>query len=373
LPQTGDADEQTVERERRSTSDLKPRVLAAATLTESLGGKNRHPASCVLQSSGGFHAADIIMNAKKPIYLAVVFVAVAGLALAAVFAYSRMMGDRPYTVQPPATSEQTKQRSKEEIAAACKGHIDAAFAEAQQVATARATEFSAFVRSKKKGARPFAENVTSLYGKWRVVKPYLPFADGDGHKKYVEELFATHIFTKDELGARLQRTIEDAVLNMEGIQNRLAVKLRQEITGSNSATLDGTAVAAQFRKSIEQIVAASEWDAQKAAGALVVSEVVSAIGTQVLIRLGVSAGILGAGAANSWWSLGGSIVIGVVVDVLWEWIDDPTGDVEREVSAAIDSLAHKCDSALSAELQKVNQQKQDLWLKASDSMIAATK
>ena len=313
------------------------------------------------------------MNAKKTIYVSVVFVAVAGLALAAVFAYSRIRGDRPYTVTTPKQSDLPKQRSKEEIAAACKGHIDAAFAEAQQVATTRAAELSAFVRSKKKGARPFAENVTSWYGKWRVVKPYLPFADGDGHKKYVEELFATHIFTKDELGARLNRTIEDAVLDMEGIQNRLAVKLKQEITGSNSATLDGTAVASEFRKSIEQIVAASQWDAQKAAGALVVSEVVSAIGTQVLIRMGVSAGILGTGAANTWWSLGGSVVIGIIVDVLWEWIDDPTGDVEREMGSAIDSLAQRCDSALSQELQKVNQQKQDLWLKASSSMIAAAK
>lgn len=313
------------------------------------------------------------MNAKNPIYLAIVFVVVAGLALAAVFTYSRLVGSRPYSNHSPRASEEPKQRSRDEIAAACKGHIDAAFAEAQQVATTRASEFSEFVRSKSKGARPFAENVTSWYGKWRVVKPYLPFADGDGHKKYVEELFATHIFTKDELAARLQRTIKDAVLDMEGIQNRLAVKLRQEITGSNSATLDGTAVAAEFRKSIEQIVAASQWDAEKAAGALVVSEVVSAIGTQVLIRLGVSAGILGAGAANSWWSFGGSVVIGLIVDALWEWIDDPTGDVEREVGKAIDSLAQKCDSALSQELLSVNRQKQDLWVKASNSMIEATK
>lgn len=313
------------------------------------------------------------MNAQKAIYIAFVFLAAAGLALAAVFAYSRLIGDHPYTIATPKQSELPKQRSKEEVAAACKGHIDAAFAEAQQVATARAAEFSAFVRDKKKGARPFAENLTSWYGKWRVIKPYLPFADGDGHKKYVEELFATHIFTKDELGTRLKRTIEDAVLDMEGIQNRLAVKLKHEITSSTSATFDDTAVASEFRNSIEQVVAASQWDAQKAAAALVVSEVVSTIGTQVLIRMGVSAGILGAGAANSWWSLGGSVVIGLIVDVLWEWIDDPTGDVEREVGQAIDSFAERCDSALSQELQKVNQQKQDLWLKASDAMIADTK
>jgi len=300
-------------------------------------------------------------------------VAVACIALAAVFAYSRIMGERPYSDPSRKQSGQPKQRSKEEITAACNGHIDSAFAEAQQVATMRAAEFSAFLQSKKKGARPFAADLTSWYGKWRVLKIFLPFADGDGHKKYVEELFATHIFTKDELGARLQRTIEDAVLDIEAIQNLLAVKLMQEVSDTRSVTLDGTAVASEFRKSIEQIVSASQWDAQKAAGALVVSEVVSAIGTQVLIRMGVSAGILGAGAANSWWSFGSSVVIGVIVNALWELVDDPTGNIEREVSKAIDNLAQESNSVLSQELQMVNQQKQELWLKVSTVMIASTK
>ena len=273
----------------------------------------------------------------------------------------------------PTEPEHPKRRSEEEITIACKGHIDAAFAEAEEVAANRANELFTFIMSKKKGARPFAENVTSWYGKWRVVKPYIPGTDADGHKTYVEELFANHVFTKQELGQRLKRTIEDAVLDMEAIQNRLAVKLKQEVTGGTSTTIDGTVVADEFRHSIEQIVATSQWDAQKTAGALVVSEVVSAIGMQVLIRLGVSAGILGTGAANSWWSLGGSVVIGVIVDLLWEWVDDPTGDVEREVGKAVESLARRCDSALCEELQKVNQQKQELWLKASDSMITAHK
>jgi hypothetical protein len=158
---------------------------------------------------------------------------------------------------------------------------------------------------------------------------------------------------------------------VEGIQNRLAVKLRHEIAGSASADFNSDGVADQFRNSIEELVAASRWDAQKSAGSLVVSEVVSTVGTQVLIRLGVSAGILGAGAANSWWSFGGSVVIGLAADVIWEWIDDPTGDVEREVVGAIEKLAQKCDSALAAELLALADAKCALWNKAADSMLTA--
>jgi hypothetical protein len=307
----------------------------------------------------------------KPLPFAVAFIMVAALALAAVVGYSSLMGNRPYAEPSAKVLEVPPQRSKEDIAAACRVEIEAAYAEAQQVVTKRTTEFSEFIRGQKAGARPFAEDVTSWYGKWRVVNSYLPFADHNGHQKYVQELFETHLLPQAELGTRLKRAVEDAVLDVEGIQNRLAVKLRREIAGSLPAHFDSDEVASEFRNSIEHIVAASQWDAQKSAGSLVVSEVVSTVGTQVLVRLGVSAGILGTGAANSWWSFGGSVVIGLVADMLWEWIDDPTGDVEREVAGAIERLAQKCDSALSTELQNLAEAKHALWIKAADSMIAA--
>jgi hypothetical protein len=313
------------------------------------------------------------MTFEKFGYLAAILLASGAIAFVSVRGYSSRMDDRrPAPPQVIAAEEQSavQRRSRDEIAAACRKHIDEATERAEQVAAQRGEEFAAFIRERKSGARPFADAITSWYGKWRAVKPYLPLADDDGHRKYVAELFARHLFSDEELGRNLKRTIESAVRDIETIQNELAVKLREEITAGETPTLDAAPVADEFRRSIEQIVAASQWDAQKGAGSLVVSEVVSTIGTQVLIRLGVSAGVLGAGAANSWWSFGGSLVIGLAVDVIWEWIDDPAGDVEREVAAAVGTLAKKSQSVLTEEIERNARHKRALWRKAATKLLA---
>ena len=101
--------------------------------------------------------------------------------------------------------------------------------------------------------------------------------------------------------------------------------LREEMLGRSIAPNEISIAKENFQKAINSMTSASQWDATKAAGSLAASEVASTIGMQVLLRMGVSAGILGAGAANSWWSFGGSLVLGVLVDMVWTWIDDPVG------------------------------------------------
>ena len=209
----------------------------------------------------------------------------------------------------------------------------------------------------------------SLYGKWRAVKPYLPFTEKDGHKQYVIERFDKHIFTSQELSDAIRRSIEGAAKDIQGIENDLAVELRKEILG-RSLQPDESALAAQeFQKAVSKIVSASQWDAAKTVGNLVVSEVVATVGTQVLIRLGVSAGILATGAANSWWSFGASAVIGLVVDVVWEWIDKPAKKMEAEMVSALDGIGRKGSTAIREEMLKVVQSKRDLWSKAVVEMI----
>jgi hypothetical protein len=64
--------------------------------------------------------------------------------------------------------------------------------------------------------------------------------------------------------------------------------------------------------------------------------------TQVAVRLGVSAGILGAGASTSWATFGAGLVVGLIVDQLvswiWDWWADPRGSLATELNAKLDSL-----------------------------------
>lgn len=55
------------------------------------------------------------------------------------------------------------------------------------------------------------------------------------------------------------------------------------------------------------------------------------------------------------------VVIGIIVDAIWEWIDDPAGDIEREMIIALDNLSHNAASAITAEMNEVISKRGELW------------
>jgi len=300
---------------------------------------------------------------SKTKFLVLALIAVVGLSFGAIWIFKLAMGNKPYSMP----WEQTRPRA--EIEKACRKHVTEAEAKAKAAINRRVSEFSDFIDSRKSGARPFSKDIVSLYGKWRAVSPYLPFTDKDGHKKYIVEKFNAHIFTNEQLAAALKRAVEGSVRDLESIENELAVALRQEILGRSLKPDEVPIAAEEFKKAVERLVAASQWDATKTAGSLVVSEVATQVARQVIVRLGVSAGILGAGSANSWWSFGAALVIGIVVDVIWEWIDDPAGDIEREMISALDKLSIDASTAIKDEMNKVISQRGDLWNKTVKEIL----
>lgn len=300
---------------------------------------------------------------SKTKFLVLALIAVVGLSFGAIWIFKLAMGNKPYSMP----WEQTRPRA--EIEKACRKHVTEAEAKAKEAINRRVSEFSDFLNSRKSGARPFSKDIVSLYGKWRAVSPYLPFTDKDGHKKYIVEKFNAHIFTNEQLAAALKRAVEGSVRDLESIENELAVALRQEILGRSLKPDEVPIAAEEFKKAVERLVAASQWDATKTAGSLVVSEVATQVARQVLVRLGVSAGILGAGSANSWWSFGVTLVIGIVVDAIWDWIDDPAGDIEREMISALDKLSIDASTAIKDEMNKVISQRRDLWNKTVKEIL----
>lgn len=301
------------------------------------------------------------MNKTK--FLVLALITVVGLSFGAIWLFDFVAGDKQYS------GEWEPKRSRAEIEAACKKHVSEAEAKAASAIKRRASEFSDFIDSRKSGAKPFSKDIVGFYGKWRAVKPYLPFTKSDGHQEYVVGKFGEHIFTSEQLAASVKRAVEGSVKDLESIENELAVALRQEILGRSLAPDEIPIAAEEFKNAVERLVAASQWDAAKTVGSLVASEVAAQVGTQVLVRLGVSAGILGAGAANSTWSFGAAFVIGIVVDVIWTWIDDPAGDIEREMISALDKLSIDASTAIEEEMTKVIFQRGALWNKTVTEIL----
>lgn len=107
----------------------------------------------------------------------------------------------------------------------------------------------------------------------------------------------------------------------------------------------------------------------KTADSFIASEVATRVASAVLIRLGVSTGILATGAANSWWSFGGALVIGVVVDLTWDCMDNPEGNITREMNSALDRLASQGSSAITDEMTEVVSQRSGVWTKTIGGIV----
>lgn len=255
-------------------------------------------------------------------------------------------------------------RSRAVIETASKVLLQNAKMKADEAVSKRSAEFSEFVNSRKIGAKEFSEDVVSLKGKWVAGKAMLPWADKDGHKKYVVEKFNEHIFTPDDLKNATNRSITGGLQDIERIENELAVALRQEILGRALSPSELPIVTTQFRNAIDAVLNASKTDLAMSAGNLVTSEVVTQIATQVVIRLGASISILGAAAASSWWTVGGALVIGVAVDAIWGYVTQPAKKIESEMVLELDKMSINGSAVIRSELVKVVAARSVLWQEA---------
>ena len=301
------------------------------------------------------------MNKTKFLLLALAAIII--FSFVAVWIFNYATGSLPYT-----GSWETK-RDRAEILAACRQHVREADRKAAESIAKHAAKISAFIQSRKAGAEPFSGDMVSMYGRWRVAKSRLPLTDKDGHKKYVEEKFGQHIFTNAALGSQMKLAIESSIKDIEGIENELAAAVRQEVLGESRAPGEIPIASDEFKKAVERLVDAAQWDGAKSVGSLVVSEVAAQVGTQVMVRLGVSTGILTTAAATSWWTFGGAAVIGLAVDWVWAWIDDPAGDIEREVKNALDTLSLNASKAFREEMTGVAFKRSEYWMKAVEDIV----
>ena len=247
-------------------------------------------------------------------------------------------------------------------------HINDAEQKSLEAITRRSAEFRTFVEERKPGAKPFSEETVSFYGKWRAIKSKLPFTDSEGHKKYIVDKFDKHIFTPQQLSDRVKAIVEDSVRDLDQEQNSLAVAIRTELLGRPLMPGEIPVAREELTKAIDRAVSVAQVDAAKGAGGLVVAEIAGSVASQVFMRLGVSSGILVAGGATSWWTLGAGAAIAFAVSALWDWIDDPASDIRKGVEDSLDNLGNKGAEAIREEMIKVVTARRMLWREAAEGM-----
>ena len=212
-----------------------------------------------------------------------------------------------------------------------------------------------FFAERKQNARAFATEVLSLGGKWAYVKGY--FQEGN-HERYLEECFARHIFGSDELKSVIESAVSRYVSEIQGRENQLLVAIRADLEGSElagPAYLPALGSDEGFRREYDAMLQKVMPIVSKDLGVTITREVVSfvgseiaaalvlEIGTSLAAELGISGGILGAGAYSGAFTFGVGLVAGILVDMTLNWAIrqagyDPEGEIAAKVTESLDRI-----------------------------------
>lgn len=233
--------------------------------------------------------------------------------------------------------------------------LDAADAASRAAVDEQLAGIDDFFRVTDAGVKPFSEAVLSLRGKWEYAKSKLPTAEDDQHLRFLSGKFEEYIFKFDDLKVLIERAIGGYVSRVQGIEGGLLVDVRADLSEGELAAAglpkflaSDAAFRAAFQQALETAAAGVASDFRTGVSREVVSFVAGEIAAQIAVRtaaavaarLGVSAGVLGTGAASSWGTFGLGLVAAVVVDVaiskVAKWAGyDPVARVSEKVQATL--------------------------------------
>lgn len=270
----------------------------------------------------------------------------------------------PEIKPPPA---QTKvPPPPEEVA---KPHLSRAEQEAELVIEEHVKAINSFFADSKKSTRDFAveslgfrskitlvgDQVPSIFNwlfedefsiiKWATGKD-LSLKNSEKHKRFIREKFEEHVFKPAQLKDAVEQVVKSYLAHMRSIESKMLVDLRTDVSDFPTtyplAQLDDKRLQESYDQALSRAIAATGSDLRDDIATQLVSIIAGEVLSQVALRLGVSAGILGTGAASGWATLGIGVVVGLIVDQIvawaWDWWADPKGNLAADLDKKLDEM-----------------------------------
>ncbi len=182
--------------------------------------------------------------------------------------------------------------------------------------------------------------------KWRMVADYVPFTQGGQNETFLREEFESIVLKSSELEQAIELSIGGFLQELESIENQMLVDLRADLEDLPNSplgvSLSPEELRGSFERTLQEVLAKSNSDFQGAVGSQLVSLIAGEVMAHVAIRMGVSAGILGTGAASGWATFGVGVVVGIVIDSLvstvWHYWSRPEEDLTRQIQRQLDQM-----------------------------------
>lgn len=255
---------------------------------------------------------------------------------------------REKSADPTPVRIQLPPDAKRVAAERAKPHMEWADAQSLKAVDDHLASLSDYLEEVKKRTPKFAEEVLGWGSKWRVVVDRLPRTRTDRHEIYLRERFAAHIFTSEQLSQSIEAVVKGYTSSVQSTEGLMLVKIKADIADLPQASLPQFAskesLERAFAVALENAAQKVQVDLRNDAMREVASIIAGQVLTMVAVRLGVSGGILAAGAGSSWVTLGIGLAVGFIVDwvvqQIWNWWADPVGDMSKMLNGKLDVI-HK--------------------------------
>lgn len=230
------------------------------------------------------------------------------------------------------------------IEAIAKPHLAAADRKIELLCRRDYAAISEVFNRARGNADDFASLCLGWSSKWRLAADAVPFTQGDRHTTYIREQFERQMFSESQMERAIEQTVASFLADIRSVESQMLVDLRADVADFpecyNMANWSPELIQSRFDEAIQVAIARTGSDLQANIGTQVISIIAGEVLTQVAVRLGVSAGILGTGAASGWATLGIGVVVGLVIDQIVAWIWDSWADPHGELTQ---NLIHKLD------------------------------
>ncbi|GEM_PF-6012026 len=226
----------------------------------------------------------------------------------------------------------------------------------------------------KKGTSEFAEEVLSFFGgKWKYL-----WSSEEEFRKYLQEQFAEKVLHPDEVKQAVEQTFKLYLKKCEQIDGDLFVRIRADVPDLESHPLDSQ----RFLNLVQQYMA----DTLRSSGDeiwesllrdTVAGNVVVFIGeeiiTQIIIIVARRVGLTVAATATSWETLGISILVGFVLDWVWNWWTDPEGQLSNQLNQQLDQLHRELRQELSKRMAQMSEARHVARIRVVEKALAEKK
>jgi len=206
-----------------------------------------------------------------------------------------------------------------------------------------------FEDSKTK-TRGYADSALGWYSKWLVIKDLIPFTK-ESHGPYLKSEFEKQVLSPNKIESTVKECIDLHIKSIRDIESQMLVRIKKDAPNypdiKGISSFDNATLEAFFEKMVNEASSSASTDMASAVGTMLASEIATVVavrvGAAIAARMASTGTIAAFSTGSSPYTLGLSIVAGIIIDQIvtwvWDWYADPKGNLSKKLNETLDQMS----------------------------------